>query len=179
MMLTFWYVLNRRELIGKKFSAVLKMMSGLLIAWGIGYGGMWSGKWIVSQILTGHDTISNALTQAASYTLINDSLSDANWQITAFSAIRRNLSTLGDGPLKIFLLVAIIFMLYILISRRNFLTCRKIFPYLFCAALPFVWYAALSGHSHIHAFFTYRGLAVTIFALACMSIELWQKKKPT
>ena len=67
MLLSFWYVLNRRELLAEKISVVLKMMSGLLISWGVGYVGMWSGKWIVSQILTGFETFANAIHQVAVY----------------------------------------------------------------------------------------------------------------
>ena len=179
MLLSFWYVMNRRELVDEKLSAILKMMSGLLISWGIGYGGMWSGKWLVSQILTGYNTFANAIHQAAVYSRVENDLANAGWQITSLGAIQRNIAVLGHGTIKIFLFAAIIFMLYIFISRRKFLTRRKILPYLFPAALPFVWYATLSGHSHIHAFFTYRSLAATVFALFCMATEIFQKKKPT
>lgn len=179
MLLTFWYVLNRRELLKEKLRAIFKMMSGLLISWGVGYGGMWSGKWIVSQILTGYETFANAIHQVAVYSRVENDLANAGWQITSLGAIQRNIAVLGHGPIRIFLFAAIIFLLYLLITRRRNLSRRKILPYLFPAALPFVWYALASGHSHIHAFFTYRGLAATIFALACMATEIWQKKKPT
>ena len=174
MMLTLWYVLNLRKL--QKFN-VIKMMTGFLISWGTGYVGMWAGKWIVSDLLTGYGTILNAVNQIFTYTLLNDDLNEAAWQITTLSAIGRNLAVFGDGPIKIFLLAGIIALLYILIRYRRSLTRRMILPYLFPAALPFIWYAAISGHSHIHAFFTYRSLAATIFALACMSIEIWQRRK--
>ena len=179
MLLTLWYVLNRRELLKEKLRAIFKMMSGLLISWGVGYGGMWSGKWIVSQILTGYETFANAIHQVAVYSRVENDLANAGWQITSLGAIQRNIAVLGHGPIRIFLFAAIIFLLYVLITRRRSLSRRKILPYLFPAALPFVWYALASGHSHIHAFFTYRGLAATVFALACMAIELFQKKKPT
>ena len=177
MLLIFWYVLNLRGLLKEKLSAVLKMMSGLLISWGIGYAGMWSGKWIISQILTGYDTFANAIHQAAVYSRVGNDLANIGWQITAFGAIQRNIAVLGHGTIRIFLFTAIIFMLYILIKRRHYLTRRLILPYLFPAAVPFIWYAFASGHSHIHAFFTYRNLAATIFALACMSIEIYKRKK--
>ena len=179
MLLSFWYVLNRRELLAEKISVVLKMMSGLLISWGVGYVGMWSGKWIVSQILTGFETFANAIHQVAVYSRVENDLANVGWQITSLGAIQRNIAVLGHGPIRIFLFAAIIFLLYVLIVRRRNLSRRKILPYLFPAALPFVWYALASGHSHIHAFFTYRGLAATVFALACMATELFQKKKPT
>ena len=175
MLLTFWYVLNRRELLKEKLRAIFKMMSGLLISWGVGYGGMWSGKWIVSQILTGYETFANAIHQVAVYSRVENDLANAGWQITSLGAIQRNIAVLGHGPIRIFLFVAIIFLLYLLITRRDNLSSRKIFPYLLPGALPFVWYSLASGHSHIHAFFTYRGLAATIFALACMAAEIWRR----
>ncbi|MBQ9497549.1 MAG: hypothetical protein IJR52_08280 [Selenomonadaceae bacterium] len=177
MLLTLWYVLNRRELLKEKLRAIFKMMSGLLISWGVGYGGMWSGKWIVSQILTGYETFANAIHQVAVYSRVENDLANAGWQITSLGAIQRNIAVLGHGPIRIFLFAAIIFLLYVLITRRRSLSRRKILPYLFPAALPFVWYALASGHSHIHAFFTYRGLAATVFALACMATEIFQKKE--
>ena len=177
MLLTFWYVLNRRELLKEKLRAIFKMMSGLLISWGVGYGGMWAGKWIVSQILTGYETFANAIHQVAVYSRVENDLANAGWQITSLGAIQRNIAVLGHGPIRIFLFAAIIFLLYLLISRRRSLSRRKILPYLFPAALPFVWYALASGHSHIHAFFTYRGLAATVFALACMATEIFPKKE--
>ena len=179
MLLSFWYVLNLRGLLKEKLSGVLKMMSGLLISWGIGYVGMWSGKWIISQILTGYETFANAIHQAAVYSQVGNDLANIGWQITSLGAIQRNIAVFGHGTIRIFLFAAIIFFLYILIRYRKSLTRRLILPYLFPAALPFLWYAFASGHSHIHAFFTYRNLAATIFAFACMSIEILQKKKPT
>ena len=176
--LTVWYLLNRRALPEKNLAHVLKLMTGLLISWGIGYAGMWSGKWAVSQILTGHNTFSDALAQIFSYTQINNALSSAGWQITSLGAIQRNIAVLGHGPIRIFIFAAIIFLVYMLIHRRkNFsFTSRKFLPYLLPAVLPFMWYALVSGHSHIHAFFTYRGLTVTIFALTCAVFEMLSEK---
>ena len=177
MLLSFWYVLNLRGLLKEKLSTVLKIMSGLLISWGIGYAGMWSGKWIISQILTGYDTFANAIHQVAVYSQAGNDLANIGWQITALGAIQRNIAVLGHGTIRIFLFAAIIFLLYVLIRYRKSLTRRLILPYIFPAALPFLWYAFASGHSYIHAFFTYRNLAATIFALACMSIEIYKRKK--
>ena len=177
MLLSFWYVLNLRGLLKEKLSTVLKIMSGLLISWGIGYASMWSGKWIISQILTGYDTFANAIHQVAVYSQAGNDLANIGWQITALGAIQRNIAVLGHGTIRIFLFAAIIFLLYVLIRYRKSLTRRLILPYIFPAALPFLWYAFASGHSYIHAFFTYRNLAATIFALACMSIEIYKRKK--
>lgn len=172
--LTLWYLLNRRALRKKNLSSVLLSMTGLLTAWGFGYGGMWSGKWLIAQILTGRDVLSDALGQVMSYAQISDALAAAGWQITSLDAVQRNIAVLGHGPIRIFFFAAIIFFVYELIRRREkiLLTPRKFLPYLLPATLPFVWYTLASGHSHIHAFFTYRALAATVFALTCMAFEI-------
>ncbi|MBQ7453887.1 MAG: hypothetical protein IJS69_02375 [Selenomonadaceae bacterium] len=175
--LTVWYLLNRRQLRKKNLSCVLKMMTGFLISWGIGYAGMWSGKWIAAQILTGENILLNGLHQVMVHTQANDDLIRDGWQLTLFSAVPRNIAVLGHGPIRIFFFAAIIFLVYMLIRNRRkiFITPRKILPYLFPAMLPFVWYLVASGHSHVHAFFVYRGLAATVFALVCLSLEIFSE----
>jgi len=178
--LTTWFLLNRREF-GEKIFPALKFMFGLIISWGVGYVGMWSGKWLVAQILTGRAVLSDALQQVMSYTQINSALAQAGWQITSLDAIQRNIAVAGHGPIRIFFFAAIIFLLYNFIRRRKKISePRKILPYMLPAALPFVWIFFASGHSHIHAFFVYRSLAVTVFALICAAIEIFsdaQKKQ--
>ena len=181
--LTTWYLLNRRALLEKTSAHVLKSMVGLLTAWGVGYFGMWSGKWLVAQLLTGRDVLSDALGQVMSYLQISDALTAAGWQITTADALQRIVAVGGHGPIRIFLFAAIILLTVALIRYRREISVspRKILPYLLPAMLPFVWVALASGHSHIHAFFVYRGLAVTVFALTCAAMEILssaQKKQP-
>lgn len=165
--LTTWYLLNRHE----KIFPALKFMFGLMISWGVGYGGMWSGKWLVAQILTGTEVLSNGLHQVLVYTQATNDLAQIGWQITSLDAIQRNIAVVGHGPIRIFFFAAIIFLLYNLI-RRKIHQPKKFLPYILPATLPFAWIFLASGHSHIHAFFVYRGLAVTVFALACAAIEI-------
>ncbi|MBD3880004.1 MAG: hypothetical protein SR1Q5_10090 [Quinella sp. 1Q5] len=169
--LIVFYLLNK--------DTPLKVMGGNFISWGVGYAGMWSGKWIAAYVLTGQNVLMDGLHQIMVHARVVSDHAAAGWQISFLSAIQRNIATLGHGPIRIFLFIGIIALLYVLISRRHLITRRIVLPYLLPAALPFAWYVLASGHSHIHAFFTYRSLAVTVFALACLAIELWQKKKPT
>ncbi|MBQ7723336.1 MAG: hypothetical protein IJT57_03335 [Selenomonadaceae bacterium] len=175
--LIVYYLLNRRELLKKNLAHVLKLMTGLLISWGIGYAGMWSGKWIIAQVLTDYNALSDALGQVSSYMQINNALNTAGWQITSLGSIQRNIAVVGHGPIRIFIFAAIIFLVYMLIRRRKKISfsARKFLPYLMPAVLPFIWYAMASGHSHIHAFFTYRSLTVTIFALTCAAFEIFSE----
>ena len=162
--LIIFYLLNK--------NTPLKVKSGLFTSWSLGYAGMWSGKWIAAYALTGQNVLADGLHQVMVHSRVISDHAAAGWQISFLSAIQRNIATLGHGPIRIFLFLGIIALLYVLISRRHLITRRIVLPYLLPAALPFVWYVIASGHSHIHAFFTYRSLAVTIFALACLAIDL-------
>lgn len=179
MPLITWYLLNRQSLREKNSAHVLKLMLGLLTAWGIGYAGMWSGKWFVAQFLTGQDVLSDALHQVMHYTQAVDTLAAAGWQITSFGALQRIIAVLGHGTIRIFFFAAIILLVYLLIRRRREIsvTPRKILPYLLPATLPFIWVLLASGHSHIHAFFVYRIFAVTVFALTCLALEILSEQK--
>lgn len=162
--LIIFYLLNK--------DTPLKVMGGLFTSWSLGYAGMWSGKWIAAYVLTGQNVLADGLHQVMVHSRVISDHAAAGWQISFHSAIQRNIATLGHGPIRIFLFVGIIALLYVLISRRHLITRRIVLPYLLPAALPFIWYILASGHSHIHAFFTYRSLTVTIFALACLAIDL-------
>ena len=61
---TVLYILlnaNDRIKLSKKISFMIKTA----MSWGFGYVGMWSGKWLVSSLLTGNNVIQNALNAAS------------------------------------------------------------------------------------------------------------------
>ena len=49
---------------------------------------------------------------------------------------------------------------------------NELFFPLFCIAIvPYIWYLMFSGHSSIHAWFTNKIQAVTLFAMLCLLFE--------
>lgn len=74
------------------------------------------------------------------------------------------------------LLVAVCLLLAFF--RRTVMRVRLLntLPYMLVAATPFVWYKLTENHSCIHSFFTHRDLAVTIFATACILVDLSRKE---
>ena len=111
-----------------------------------------------------------------SYTRLSTALAEAGWQISALDAIRRNIAVVGHGPIRLFIFAAIILLVYLLIRHLRKISLTRALPYLLPAALPFAWISLAAGHSHIHAFFVYRSLAATVFALICAAMALTQKK---
>ena len=45
------------------------------------------------------------------------------------------------------------------------------------ACYPFLWYAVLTNHSYMHDWFTYRELAITVFAVSMLYSVISSKKK--
>ncbi len=178
--LMMWYSLNKKTFSARSLKNNMRSMFGMMAAWGVGYAGMWSGKWIMSWILTGYNTLADAVHQVGHYTIPqSESMVSAGWNITWLSAIERNISTCGNGPIRIFFFGMLIYVIYMLVSGRRKIrfSWTGFIPYMVIAALPFIWYMVCSGHSYIHAFFTYRGLSVTVFSVMCFMIESFIRRE--
>lgn len=66
----------------------------MLSAWGIGYGGMWVGKWVVGSVLTGTNVIADALGQAS----VRASDVVAGQELTLGAVYWKNLNAFLGGP---------------------------------------------------------------------------------
>ena len=94
--------------------------------------------------------------------------------------VNENLSpgTMAQNLLMKVLLVLVAVCLLLAFFRRTVMRVRLLntLPYMLVAATPFVWYKLTENHSCIHSFFTHRDLAVTIFATACILVDLSRKE---
>ncbi|MBO6114120.1 MAG: hypothetical protein J6P57_03575 [Lachnospiraceae bacterium] len=137
------------------------------IAWAFGYGFQWASKWIISYILTGYNTIKDAVDQAKYRTNGNMGIPESHGRL---SAIESNFNIFSKSPqLIIFLLIAFIYIIIIIkkaILDKGFklskTTLLKIIPLIVVILYPFVWYIVMFNHSYIHIFIAYRN--VSIFA---------------
>lgn len=104
-----------------------------------------------------------------------------NGAISPWSAILRNVSVLWRKPYKLALACAAVWMALRLIrlgKNRKRVPLELAGALLTTAVMPLAWYAVMNNHSHVHYFFTYRNLAVSVFALGCMaSLFLEDKRK--
>lgn len=136
-------------------------------SWAFGYFGMWIGKWILAAgILGDFRIISDAFSQAQTrMSPVRDAVSFprsgavlANFQV-GFEGIGM---AAGAG--------AALVLLYILWRQRwniplFWFHCA---PYLLICIMPLAWYLFLANHSMVHAFFTYKAMAMSVFAFLCM-----------
>ena len=160
--LLLFIVLNNEELLPK-----MKKVMMASVCWGIGYIGMWCGKWVMATLLTEADIFSDVYNQMKfrlggsiprkSYINVIPSKSiSLNLDI-----FYRNTSILVCG---VVVLLVIVFIIY---RQRYKVKLQKslIIPLLWVAVYPFIWFALLKNHSIMHAWFTFKLFSVTTLAV--------------
>ncbi len=139
----------------------------LSIIWCISYIGVFVSKWVIASIVLKRDAITVA---------INNILFRVNgseeYPITRFGAISENFSFLINNVLIALIFISIIACLICMIKyKKNIKDMKIIIVYIMISLYPYVWYFVFAGHSTIHAWFTFRLQAITIFAILCILIE--------
>lgn len=159
-----YLLINRKSL-----KAEIKEIIKFSCCWGIGYGGMWIGKWIVSTIFTGMNIIQDGLNSL----MFRTSGEWENSQMTFSNAIRTNYSELSGVEFKfILLIVAVVIVLGIIVKAWSF-DFRKIrdnIPILLVSLYPFAWYGVVKNHSIIHYWMTYREYSIFVLGVACVIV---------
>lgn len=139
------------------------------MAWIIGYGGMWSAKWIVGSVLTGKNLFADALARANNYT----NMEYGEGTVSSFQVILKNIMVLVKWPFVIigagFLLKAVRHLCKA--AKKKCMNWKWGIPFALIIVAPIVWYLAAGTHSYIHYWFTYRELCVSVFALL---VGLWK-----
>lgn len=142
------------------------------VSWGFGYGAMWAGKWILSTLVLRDSVIANALSQI----LLRASHTQNGEPITVLDTWLRNVEFYFEKPYFILIILCMAAFFAGIFRSRSQLAdvCIDILPFLLVAVMPFVWYALAGQHSYEHHWFTFRGLAVTVFACMCICARLYR-----
>ncbi len=147
----------------KQFINISKDVVWFCISWGIGYIGMWFGKWVCGSILLKENIINDALKQMLNRTALESS----QGEFTRWEVICKNLAIFNELPLKLllvsFILVYVFRILY-LSFRLKKIAIRNGYLLLFSAA-PLIWYCVLTNHSYVHFWFTFRTLSISVFSI--------------
>ncbi len=144
-----------------------RTLAGSLISWGVGYVGMWSGKWVLGSFLGNENIIAIAWNKILERSSLVVSSSGEEFSIIYM--LRCQLTHLKSPAMLLAILLLAGFVILILFSGEK----KKIFDYrwilfLCLCLLPFAWYIIASNHSYIHNWFTYRELIITAFSGMCM-----------
>lgn len=134
------------------------------VAWCVGYGGMWSGKWLLGSILSPE---SGSLSVALDSIRYRSSAmaSDVN-QLTIWDVLIKNMFVYVRRPTILLIGVIVICLLVKIILRKAEWkkdTVLSGIPYLLICMYPIAWYVVTKNHSYEHTFMAYRELAIATF----------------
>jgi len=158
----------------------LKTAAVSCVNWGLGYALMWASKWVLCYVITGRNTITDALGQIKERTVTNAYAETGISSDNIIDVIGYNIEAFRDWlSFAVFAGAIVAFILYIVIGKKKFKTDESsLIPLLLIAMIPFVWYAVLSNHSAIHFWMTYRNLTVTIMAVAAILMSAVSTSAP-
>jgi hypothetical protein len=141
--------------------------------WGCAYVMMWLAKWTISTVVLNTNAFKAAINQAE-VRMVGRAASSL---VAKYSgAIFRNIAsifpfsmakTYGGVTLLIFGAAFLVFCILFLYKKNKKDMCQAWFLHLIMliGAVPYVRYIALSNHSYLHYFFTYRAQLVTVTVL--------------
>lgn len=158
------------EAIDQKPAEMLKLCFVLSIAWAAGYGLLWMTKWILCSLITGYDALGDALGAASMRT--STSGGELSQSISRLDALKRNINFAFPLWSKLIIFAGVVASLasfiFLMLRGKSQVRGSAITLTLGCvfvALLPIVWYLALSQHSYVHTWFTYRNLMLCACAL--------------
>lgn len=143
------------------------------IIWGMGYGGMWSSKWIIATLLTGENAISDAIENAKFRTGTNVGSGST---FSVLGMLKNNFFWFdGQSAILFKILILTIIMVVIILCLMKKIKIEInilhiIMLLLFCL-IPIGRYMILKNHSFIHGFITYREGMVYVMAGVCLILD--------
>lgn len=139
------------------------------ISWGIGYLGMWFGKWLFATIILKHNIIKEAVLQILFRT--SNEISDTGVidSVSFRDALVRNISILVQPGILVSLIIMIILAMHLGGKHtEERIEGIKAISLILAGCIPVVWISLVVNHSYIHYWMTYRNLSVTVFAWGCV-----------
>jgi len=151
----------------------------LAIAWGIGYVGMWAGKWALCTLLTDSNVILSVkdnISSRMSFSYVEAVLDNYEEDFNLVDIVKRNIEAYNQwlymGP---FLLCLLGYMLKYgkervstlnrsLAVNTHWLGAAAV-PLLLVALSPLAWFFVASNHTYIHYWYAHRTLAISAFAV--------------
>lgn len=152
------YLYFHEEAIG---DAVRRLLS-YSAQWSLGYIGMWGAKWVLSDLLTGSETVSDAINTLLVRTKSAEGLSKLQG---FFSVIKKNIQPYNNWCYVI--LGGVLLLLLFKMKKRKIRPqdISAMIPYVILALYPFAWFFVAQNHSAEHWQYTCRIISCSIFAI--------------
>lgn len=163
----WWLIVEQRE-IGILNS--LKRVVAKGIAWILGYGVMWFGKWVLASLVLNKNIIVEALNEILLRTGVENEVTFG--QTNRLYAIYMNWKHYNY---KLYVLILLGWLLYWLvcglIKGWKKADAGKCCSLLLIGCSSFVWYIVLFNHTQIHHAFSYRIFGISIAAFFAIVLE--------
>ena len=140
-------------------------------AWAIGYVGMWGSKWILGTLFTEENIIADAFKRV----LHRVGATENDGSINALQVIFKNIGA-NKVSLLLIVIVFVCVIIYYIFKKRTLCIKNINIGVLLCVLLPIMWYVVVSNHSYIHYWFTYRILAISIYACFILTLKLLEER---
>lgn len=164
-------ILENRK--GKKLLQQMTFIIQLGILWTLGYAILFFTKWVIASIVLNKDAVTLALNELL-FRVNGNEIHPVN----RITTLKNNFNYFFVPTAKYILIaIFIIWMVAFILYRKSLRECKVILPLLCIAIVPYVWYLVFSGHSSIHAWFTNKIQAVTLFAILCLLFEVIDNNK--
>lgn len=142
------------------------------LAWGLGYVLMWIAKLVLTTLFTDINAIRDGFVSFAGRIGITkeDWLAEQYDSVKALRSVWNMLTSYPEESGKKVVAVAlVVVLLWVLVrfirNRQPLSSLRLNDAFLLIAVFPLIWFMVASQPTNIHAWFQYRGVAVTIWAL--------------
>ncbi len=162
-----YLIINRDNI---KMASVKALIQKILL-WCFGYGGMWSGKWLIGSILTKSNMFADALHQIAFRISLGGAVDTGHSRL---GAVVNNVKVFMKWPFLLIFLIwggVCVWRLRKLTHNMSSKNVPMMVFLILTAAMPIVWMIVASGHSY-HYWFASKELAISCFALLSLSIYL-------
>ncbi len=163
--LLIYFCLELQEGVVKSFLQRFRTLVTASLAWGLGYGGCWLSKWLLSSFILKQNVVADALES-----MLFRMGGNENYPLDRGVMMRKNLELLfsetGKRLCLIWILVLVVLVLLMICFHREkqAILCGSFF--LIIALYPYAWFLVLANHSDIHAWFTYRIQQIAILGIA-------------
>lgn len=144
------------------------------MGWGLGFGGMWALKWLITAVCFGWEYLPGIFSQI--FLRVSSESNGATF--SRLYALKMNLDVILEksGYLLILGLTGLASLMpaaKAALQKKRLRIDARALILLLAAAVPLAWYIVMSNHSVDHTYYTYRNLAMAVFSgfafLSCMT----------
>lgn len=165
-LITYIYIEKDKKIISSVMASV---------SWGMGYVGMWIGKWGIGSLIL----MDNILEDAIEQFMMRSSLKVVEYQVEAnfIDTLKYNFSVFNNTGYRIIFLVAIVSLIIYIVGRKRRFQIEIFVKNIVLLILPIGWYAVTTNHSTEHYWMTWRSAALFVLIIFTAVLEGFSDKK--